>query len=311
MNYSRQYINKLGEKTNFINSNLEKVIRLLDVLDYIFAKSSFSNDVILKGGTAINLLHTNLKRLSVDIDLDYQGSLEKEKVFLDKEKIINELDEYMTKEGYGVSRKSRGSVALISRMYQYTNAFGNIDYIKIEINLMDRISIYPTVIDNLERFDKKIRIRTPSKEELYGMKICALIDRSKPRDLYDVNFLFNNLNNIDIEKLRKCIIFYLSLDGIFKIDDSSYKGIESITQLSIKKELQPVMQKGDCFNLDESITFVISKIKELLQLSENEELYLYEFSKGSFKPSLLFEPSLAESANMHPMAKWRMMNIKK
>ena len=142
MNYSKQYINKLGEETHFINSNLEKVVRLLDVLEFVFNKSTFSEDVVLKGGTAINLMHTNLKRLSVDIDLDYHGSLEREKAFQDKEKITNELDDYMTSEGYSVSPKSRGSVALFSRMYQYTNAFGNIDYIKIEINFMDRISIY-------------------------------------------------------------------------------------------------------------------------------------------------------------------------
>ena len=311
MNYSKQFINKLGENTNFINSNLEKVVRLLDVLEFIFNKSTFSNDVILKGGTAINLLFTNLKRLSVDIDLDYHGSLEKEKAFLDKEKITNELDEYMVSEGYSVSPKSRGSVALFSRMYQYINAYGNIDYIKIEINFMDRVSIYPTVLDSISKFDKTINVRTPLKEELYGMKICALIDRSKPRDLYDVNLLFNNYVNVDIEKLRKSVIFYLSLDGIFKIDDSLYNGIESITQSDVKKELQPVLQKGERFNLEESTTFIVARLKELLELSKDEESYLSEFSKGNLKSSFLFDSSFAEKANMHPMAKWRLLNLKK
>ena len=88
MKYTKAFIIKLGEETNFINNNLEKVVRLLDVLDFIFNKSSFSNDVVLKGGTAINLLHTNLKRLSVDIDLDYHGTLDREKTFLDKEKMV-------------------------------------------------------------------------------------------------------------------------------------------------------------------------------------------------------------------------------
>lgn len=311
MNYTKQYINKLGEETNFINSNLEKVVRLLDVLDYIFTNSSFSNDVVLKGGTAINLIHTNLKRLSVDIDLDYQGSLEREKAFLDKEKIANELDDYMVNNGYSVSPKSRGSVALFSRMYQYTNAFGNVDYIKIEINFIDRVYIYQTVLNTLHKFNKTITITTPSKEELYGMKICALIDRSKPRDLYDVDWLFHNFAIADIEKLRKCVIFYLSLDGIFSIDDSSYKGIESISQLSIKKELLPVIQKGEHIDLEESTTFVINKLKELLQLSDDEKAYLFEFSRGVFKPSLLFQSPFLEKANMHPMAKWRLKNLNK
>ena len=51
-----------------------------------------------------------------------------------------------------------------------------------------------------------------------GMKIAALIDRNKPRDLYDVDYLFNHLFNIDLDTLRKSIIFYLSLDGVFGID---------------------------------------------------------------------------------------------
>lgn len=310
MNYSKQYINKLSEETNFINSNLEKVVRLLDVLVFIFNKSSFSDDVILKGGTAINLIHTNLKRLSVDIDLDYHGSLEKEKAFLDKDKITRELDDFMVSEGYSVSLKSRVSVALLSRMYQYTNAYGNIDYIKIEINFMDRISIYPVAKDIIHKFDKTIRIVTPSIEELYGMKICALIDRSKPRDLYDVDFLFHNFVALDIEKLRKSIIFYLSLDDIFKIDDSSYIGVESITQSEIKRELQPVLQKDERFCLKESVSFVVGKLKELLTLSINEKSYLLEFSKGNFNSKLLFNSSLCKRADVHPMVKWRIKNKK-
>ena len=41
MNYSKQYINKLSEETNFINSDLEKVVRLLDVLEFILIKVHF------------------------------------------------------------------------------------------------------------------------------------------------------------------------------------------------------------------------------------------------------------------------------
>ena len=79
MNYSKQFISEISEQTGFIANNLEKVVRLLDVLDFIFVKSSFKDALSLKGGTAINLIHTNLKRLSVDIDLDYHRYLDKDK----------------------------------------------------------------------------------------------------------------------------------------------------------------------------------------------------------------------------------------
>ena len=71
MIYSKILIEKFSHETGFIGSNIEKVIRLLDVLDFIFSKSSFQEKLVLKGGTAINLAYTNLARLSVDIDLDY------------------------------------------------------------------------------------------------------------------------------------------------------------------------------------------------------------------------------------------------
>ena len=72
MNYSKQYINEIAQKSGFLANNTEKVIRLLDVLKFIDEElNRISHQLILKGGTAINLIYTNLTRLSVDIDLDY------------------------------------------------------------------------------------------------------------------------------------------------------------------------------------------------------------------------------------------------
>ena len=72
MNYSKQYINEIAQKSGFLANNTEKVIRLLDVLKFINEElNRISHQLILKGGTAINLIYTNLTRLSVDIDLDY------------------------------------------------------------------------------------------------------------------------------------------------------------------------------------------------------------------------------------------------
>jgi predicted nucleotidyltransferase component of viral defense system len=142
---------------------------------------------VLKGGTAINLMYTNLARLSVDVDLDYVGSLDKDITKQDRISIMAALDNYMIGEDYVVSSKSRGSAILDSRTYAYTNASGNKDNIKVEINFIDRIHVGPSVRKSIDYFDKKVMIQTLLEEELFGMKICALIDRSKPRDLFDVN----------------------------------------------------------------------------------------------------------------------------
>ena len=313
MSYSEDYISEFGKQTGFINSNIEKVVRLMDVLNFIHKElDTYFDKLVLKGGTAINLMYTNLARLSVDIDLDYIGSLEKDKTLEDKELILKALDEFMVREGYTVSDKSRGSVILASRTYAYTNAFGNRDNIKVEINFIDRIHVGPNVRKLVKYFDKEVMVQTCLEEELFAMKICALIDRSKPRDLFDVNKLKKHLPYLDRERLRKLTVFYMSLDAIFELSEKTFDKIKGITQDSVKKELLPVLTKGNRFDLAIAKEEGIAFLEELLVLTDEEKQYLEEFSKGNFNPQLLFNiPSDAERAAKHPMAKWRVANIKK
>ena len=313
MSYSEDYISNFGKQTGFINSNIEKVIRLLDVLAFIDSDlDPYHEKLVLKGGTAINLMITNLARLSVDIDLDYIGSLDKEKMGVDRDAIMSALDNFMLKEGYALSKeKSRGSVILASRTYSYTNAFGNRDNIKVEINFIDRIHVCPSIRKKANYFDKEVMVQTPLEAELLGMKIAALIDRHKPRDLFDIYKLKGYMPNLDKDRVRKLAVFYLSLDGIFELNESSFDNVNKITQDSIKKELQPVLAKGNVFDLKAAKEQVINFLKELLTLSDKENKYLEEFSKGNFDPYLLFEPNDAERAAKHPMAKWRAANLKK
>ena len=154
-------------------------------------------------------------------------------------------------------------------------------------------------------------VQTPLEAELLGMKIAALIDRHKPRDLFDIYKLKGYMPNLDKDRVRKLAVFYLSLDGIFELNESSFDNVNKITQDSIKKELQPILAKGNVFDLKTAKEQVINFLKELLTLSDKENKYLEEFSKGNFDPYLLFEPNDAERAAKHPMAKWRAANLKK
>lgn len=312
MNYSRKYIETLNKDNNFIQNNLEKVVRLLDVLKFISTElDPYGDKLVLKGGTAINLMYTNLARLSVDIDLDYIGSLDKEKASQDRDIIMEALDNYMISEDYEISSKSRGSIILASRTYTFTNASRNKDNIKVEINFIDRIHICPSVRKQINYFEKEVMVQTLQLEELFGMKICALIDRSKPRDLFDVNKLKKNTVFINEDKLRKITVFYMSLDGIFDVNEHTFDSIMAIGQEDIKKELLPVLAKNTKFDLAGTKEEVISFLNGLLVLTDNEKKYLEEFSKGNFDPYLLFEPIDAERASKHPMAKWRAANLKK
>lgn len=311
MKYSDEYIANFGKETGFISANIEKVIRLMDVLSFISNElDKDQSKLVLKGGTAINLIYTNLARLSVDIDLDYVGYLEKEKAMQDRPIIISAIDDFMEREEFKVSIKSRGSSILDSKIYDYTNAFGNKENIKIDLNMIDRIHILPTVLRKITYFNKELEVNTLSEEELFAMKISAFVDRYRPRDLYDVNYLKKHMDKMNKNILRKLTIFYLSLDGTLEINEKAFNKIE-ITRNSVKKELLPLLRKKENFHLEEVYKDVMYFVKDLLTLTENEKKYLIEFSKGNYDPYLLFDEKEAKRAEKHPMAKWRVHIINK
>lgn len=55
MVYAKQEIEAIAAKTRFIKSNVEKVVRLIDILSYIHTTSPETGEFALKGGTAIHL----------------------------------------------------------------------------------------------------------------------------------------------------------------------------------------------------------------------------------------------------------------
>lgn len=69
--YDIIYLGKKAEELGFVRDTLEKVTRLADVLEYLNTNPILKESLALKGGTAINLTIFNLPRLSVDIDMDY------------------------------------------------------------------------------------------------------------------------------------------------------------------------------------------------------------------------------------------------
>lgn len=78
MKISNQRLMEVAANTGFRPDVLEKVIRLVDLLNQIFASDFLRTRLVLKGGTALNLFVFEIPRLSVDIDLNYIGAIDVE-----------------------------------------------------------------------------------------------------------------------------------------------------------------------------------------------------------------------------------------
>ena len=308
MNYSKQFLSELSTKTNFLKDNLEKVLRLSQILKFLNTDNVFKGKLALKGGTAINLTAIELPRLSVDIDLDFTENLSKDDIAEIKEKFTKRLTDYMWQEGYSLMVSPREHYALLSFTFNYVNNAGNRDNIKIEINFMDRCHILP--LEQKQVLSKgivdKFEILTLNTTELYASKINALLSRATPRDLYDVNAMIESNVIKDIELLRKCLIFYNMVGGEQDIDNLTYNNIEKLNFMKFKTQLKPVISKTDKFDLEQAKLKVVDYLKELINLTQEEKSFICEFRNQNYKPELLFnDKNMIKNISHHPMAMWR------
>ena len=311
MNFSKQYLIELANQTNFIKDNLEKVLRLAEILKFINNDTILKNKLALKGGTAINLTAVELPRLSVDIDLDFTENFSKDEIEKNKEIIKQRLINFMWQENYSLLINPREHYALISLTFSYENNVGNRDNIKIEINFMDRCHILP--LENKKVLSKGIidrfEILTLNTIELYASKINALISRATPRDLYDVNTMIENDIILDKETLRKCLIFYNMVGGEQDIDNLTFENIEKINFIKFKTQLKPTLSKNDKFDYEKAKVKVIKYLKELIKINEKEKIFINEFRNHNYKPEILFDSiSIVNNIKSHPMALWRCKN---
>jgi len=180
----------------------KQVALLLDILPSIAEEESFA----LHGGTAINLFHLDMPRLSVDIDLTYIPFSNDRDVDLDN--IRTSLDTIKTrlKKRIPTLRFSDGQRAseelkLICSTPDAT--------VKIEVNQINRGLIADLCSRILcdraqEGFDRFCEVRTVSVGQLWGGKVNAALDRQHPRDLFDVRNVLDAIGYTDEIKNGFC-----------------------------------------------------------------------------------------------------------
>ena len=143
--YNKNDLDLLAVNTDFLRDNLEKVLRLSDILQYMNANPLLFSHLALKGGTAINLVVFNLPRLSVDIDLDFTKHCLRDEMFVLRKQINSDILKYMTSQGYQLNPSSKNPHSLDSWVFYYLNSSGNKDNIKIEINYSMRNHVFEPI----------------------------------------------------------------------------------------------------------------------------------------------------------------------
>ena len=77
MELNLRQLQKIQRDTGFNRDFLEKTFHMARILSWIFKGKRIGSDFALKGGTALNFIYLDIPRLSVDLDLNFIGSIPK------------------------------------------------------------------------------------------------------------------------------------------------------------------------------------------------------------------------------------------
>ena len=306
-------VKMIANEHRFDIANIEKVLRLIDLLSEIYAHPYLKERFVLKGGTAINVFIFDMPRLSVDIDLNYVGSPQKEVMFQERVIIGGHLDRILRLQHY----EKEFAENYGSDRYElwYRNISGIRDRIKLEINYLLRVPLLKPIIPRKRKLFSQIslpRVLIVAPEELFASKIIALLSRHAARDLYDVDRL-STQNTFEIKKslLKTCMIFY----GIIAREDfrtMSIDTIEKVTAMDIKRTLYPLLQRQHRFDLRRSLQNVRRFIEPLFRFTKKEKEFINAFFSGQYHADLLFKPRhFSHDLTNHPMVDWKVIHIQK
>ena len=310
MQWDRLTLGRLAKELGFPRDTLEKVCRLADVLKFMESDELLAEGIALKGGTAINLTIFDLPRLSVDIDLDYCRSIDREEMLLDREIITDRISKYMTANGYVLSPKSKNYHALDSFVYEYMNCGGVKDNLKIEINYMLRCHVLPVARREVKLpwNEEKHTVLSVAPLEIFASKTVALLTRTAPRDLYDMHNMvrFGLFDESEEAMLRKCAVFYSAIGAAQPPKGFELDNIGKVSFLQIKRDLDPVLRKGERFNLEFAQREVKEYLASVLVPTMEEEMFWRTFAEGGYYPDLVFGKStVLRNVVRHPMALWK------
>jgi predicted nucleotidyltransferase component of viral defense system len=272
---------------------------MLKLLPIVSSEKTFA----LKGGTAINFFIRNLPRLSVDIDLTYLPIEDRTTTGTNITKIFTNISNKIKAKYPYIKIKQTNLVK-----EKFTNKLIITDQntqVKVETNYILRGSVFGTknVTTNKQVFkyyNAEAKMKLLTAEDLYGGKLCAMLDRQHPRDIFDIKILMDNEGITD--KIRQAFIVYLASSSrpIAELLDSTKQDISK----SFNKSFYGMTFKPITIDM---LTFVRDKVIKQInnELTNNERKFLLSIKRGTPDFSLI----KIKGIESLPGIKWKLYNI--
>lgn len=185
-------------------SQVEQDLVISRTLVDIFSDEFLNENLAFRGGTALHKLYLNpAPRYSEDIDLVQVKPGPIKPIMQRIGEVVAFFEEKRNTKIGGHGAKA---------MYRFNSEYENIRLrLKLEINCKEHFNVLPWVEFPFEVknnwFEGKANIRTYNINELLGTKLRALYQRSKGRDLFDLDYSRLHME-LDVDQIIKCFAAY-------------------------------------------------------------------------------------------------------
>ncbi|HPE30179.1 MAG TPA: nucleotidyl transferase AbiEii/AbiGii toxin family protein [Parvularculaceae bacterium] len=279
-------------------SYLAQVRLLMRILPVVSTESAFA----LKGGTAINLFIRIMPRLSVDIDLAYLP-IEDRVTSLNAidaafERIMAQINKLTGVNAQRIAGGGGGDTRILANAGAAT--------VKIETSPVMRGALgkprQMRTTDAVEDAFGFVATNVLAFDDLYAGKLHAALDRQHPRDLFDVNLLYENEGLTD--DLFRAFLVYAACSSrpMHELMAPNEKEIdEEFAREFAGMTVEPV-------TLDE----ILSARKQLIadvqaRLNGDAAEFLLSLQSGEPDFTLIGLPQAADL----PAVKWKALNLRK
>ena len=316
MRISPERLEAEAEATGFRPDVLEKVAHLLGLLDALGSHHFLRGKLALKGGTALNLFLFDVPRLSVDIDLNYVGAVNREAMLEERPLIEEAMQAVFRREDFEVRYVPQG-YAGGKWPLRYAASSGQGGMIEVDLNYMYRLPLWPVApMDSHPLGDWQAReIPVMDIHELAAGKLAALLARRKARDLFDSRLVLS-IDELDRQRLRTAFVVYGAMNRrdwrTVSVDDVAFDEAELSSQLLPALRIGAVPNAEATYYGDGLVNECRKALSVLLPLNDAESAFLdLLLDGGEIDATILTnDADLQQRIQTHPNLEWKAWNVR-
>lgn len=317
MRFSATEILPIARSDGFDEGVVEKVLHLVHLLNVLNSHPSLRGKWVLKGGTALNLFVLRHPRLSVDIDLNYIGALDRDEMLADRPKIEQAAQAVFAREGFAIRRVPSEHAGGKWRL-SYPTFSGQSATLDVDLNFMYRQplwAIHHADSHPLGDFQAR-RVPLLDLHELVAGKLSALLSRRQVRDLFDCHRILD-AGDFQRDKLRIAFVVYGGMSRkdwrTVSAQEVDYDGAELARQLGPMLRVRPPQKQAA---LEEYGAQLVEECQQALSIvlpfTNTERAFLnLLLDEGTIDPTILTDDrSLRDRIQIQPLLQWKALNVR-